>query len=70
MLDISDLLVGAGVTPDTIAEFVGVTESGGNTIVNVDADGSGAAAAQQLVTLQGVTNVTLQQLLDNHQVVV
>ncbi|MBI2752540.1 MAG: type I secretion C-terminal target domain-containing protein, partial [Betaproteobacteria bacterium] len=69
VLDVSDLLVGSGATADTIADFVSVTESGGNTVVSVDADGAGAAPAQQIVTLQGVTNMTLQQLLDNHQIV-
>ena len=70
MLDLSDLLAGSGVTPATIGEFVSVAESAGNTIVSVDTDGAGAAPAHEVVTLQGVTQTTLQQLLDNHQIVV
>jgi hypothetical protein len=71
LLDIKDLLAGSGYTGDasTLAQFVSVTQSGGNTIVSVDSDGAGAAPAQNVVTLQGVTNTTLQQLLDNHQIV-
>jgi hypothetical protein len=34
----------------------------------VDADGGGNSY-QTLVTLNGVTGVTLQQMLDNHQLV-
>ena len=71
VLDLSDLLTDSGYSGDaaTLQNFVAVTESSGNTIVSVDADGAGSAAAQTVVTLQGVTNVTLQDLLNNQQIV-
>ena len=52
----SDLLVGTGATLDTIGDFLSITEVGGNSIVSVDLDGSGAGSGQHLVTLAGVTN--------------
>ncbi|OGA14874.1 MAG: hypothetical protein A3I63_08395 [Betaproteobacteria bacterium RIFCSPLOWO2_02_FULL_66_14] len=70
VLDLSELLVGSGATPETIAEFINLTASGADTVVSVDPDGAGAMPAQQIVTLQGVINLTLQQLIDNHQVVI
>ncbi|MGQ0750832.1 MAG: type I secretion C-terminal target domain-containing protein, partial [Betaproteobacteria bacterium] len=71
VLDISDLLTDSGYAGDaaTLQNFVSVVESGGNTLVSVDADGAGPATAQQIVTLQGVTNTTLQDLLNNNQIV-
>jgi hypothetical protein len=38
-------------------------ESGGNTIVSIDQDAGGlVASAQNVVTLVGITGVTLEQL--------
>ena len=39
---------------------------GDSTIVSVDPDGTGPATSIQIATLEGVTGVTLQQLLDSN----
>jgi Ca2+-binding RTX toxin-like protein len=70
VLDISDLLVGAGITP---AQFTGnasnylVVTSGANTTIAFDANGGDHADAVQIVTLQNV-NTTLNTLLTNGQI--
>jgi len=69
VLDISDLLVGAGATGGNLATFVSLRESGGNTIVSVDQDAGGAAPAQDIATLTNVTNLLLSQLLSDGQIV-
>ena len=38
---------------------------GGDTVVSVDLDGVGPSAPVAIATLEGVTGVTLQQLLSN-----
>jgi Ca2+-binding RTX toxin-like protein len=55
VLDISDLLSDLGVVDDPFAEgFLHLSQSGGNTLVQIDADGGGNKFVT-LVTLQGVT---------------
>jgi Ca2+-binding RTX toxin-like protein len=70
VLDISDLLTGAGITPATFdgnpASYLVVT-AGANTTIAFDADGAGAGAAVQIATLQNV-NTTLNTLLANGQI--
>ncbi|GAA4030668.1 retention module-containing protein [Actimicrobium antarcticum] len=73
VLDISDLLSGAGVKHADFAgheaDFLKVDIVGGNTTIHIDLDGPGAApvAAVPLVTLDGV-GATLDSLLGNHQI--
>ncbi|MDR0781317.1 MAG: type I secretion C-terminal target domain-containing protein, partial [Pseudomonadales bacterium] len=55
---------------DSIGQYLSVTHSGGNSIINIDRDGSGGAfSSVALATLNGV-NVDLATLLANHQIVV
>jgi hypothetical protein len=55
---------------DKIADYLSVTHSGGNTIVNIDRDGNGGQfSSTALVTLNGVST-DLATLLANHQIVV
>ncbi len=63
VLDIADLL--SGYTPgSSLADFVQLSESGGNTTVRIDANGAtGGSAYVDLVVLQGVTGLTVSQLL-------
>jgi T1SS-143 domain-containing protein len=71
VLDISEILPAAtegATSAGTLSGYVTLQEVGGNTVVQVDADGGGNTF-QTLVTLNGVTGVTLQMLLDNHQLV-
>ncbi|WP_448505958.1 retention module-containing protein [Immundisolibacter sp.] len=70
VLDISDLLAGAGITP---AQFSGheadylVVTSGANTTIAFDANGGDHSDAVQIATLQGV-NTDLSTLIGNGQI--
>jgi Ca2+-binding RTX toxin-like protein len=62
MLDISALLT--GFVAGSESQFVQIIDSGGNTFVQVDADGAmGGANFVDLCVLQGVTGKTLADLL-------
>ncbi|HEC5282802.1 TPA: VCBS repeat-containing protein, partial [Enterobacter cloacae] len=84
VIDISDMLVGYKAdadgaahyingkatidSGDTIKQYLSVTHSGNDSILNIDRDGSGSSYGMTaLVTLKNV-NVDLETLLANHQV--
>ena len=70
VLDIGDILPGAtqGATnASQLSGYVQLQEVGGSTLVQVDA--GGGSSFQTLVTLDGVTGLTLQQLLNNQQLI-
>jgi Ca2+-binding RTX toxin-like protein len=70
VLDFSSVLPGVDVTDPDLAAYIGVQTVGSNTVVSIDADGAaGSGAAVAVVTLEGVAGVTLQQLLQNNQIV-
>jgi hypothetical protein len=55
---------------DLIANYLQVTNSGGNTVISIDRDGTGGTHAMTtLLTLNGVTT-DLATLLANHQLVI
>ncbi|ANX03190.1 retention module-containing protein [Immundisolibacter cernigliae] len=70
VLDISDLLAGAGITPaqftDHESDYL-VVASGANTTIAFDATGGDHADAVQIATLQNVTT-TLDTLITNGQI--
>lgn len=51
---------------DSLGALLTFTTVGDRTIVSVDADGEGPAAALQIATLEGITGMTLQQLLSTN----
>ncbi|WP_427306299.1 VCBS domain-containing protein [Cupriavidus sp. H39] len=66
VLDLSDLLSGVSVTSANAAQFVRLSEVDGNTVVSLDRDGSGSAAAfQDVAVLQGAVGLDLNTLLSN-----
>ncbi|MBB3012847.1 beta strand repeat-containing protein [Cupriavidus alkaliphilus] len=66
VLDLSDLLSGVGVGSDNAAQFVRLAEVDGNTVVSLDRDGTGTAAAfQDVAVLQGMVGLDLNTLLSN-----
>ena len=67
-IDVTGLLSdNAGLTNANIGNFVKVTASGVDTVISIDRDGTGTARQDaQLLTLNNV-NTTLQELLDNNQ---
>lgn len=70
VLDIGDLLTGAGIAPATFDASPGdylVVTPGTNTTIAFDATGGDHADAVQIATLQGV-NVTLTTLTDHGQI--
>ena len=68
VLDLRDLLAGSGVAADgsNLSDFVQVANSGSDTAVYVDADGTGAGAAREVATLVGLSNLLLGDLTTNH----
>lgn len=70
-LDIKDLLVRYDPTTSVLADFVRLDVAGDSTTVAVDADGSANGANYvPLATLQGVTDLTLDQLLNSGSLIV
>lgn len=63
-LDISDLLSGYSYTSDDINDFVQINESGGNTTISVDANGTtGGSSFTDVAVLNGVTGLDLYQMI-------
>jgi len=71
VLDISDLLAGAGITSVQFnaapEDYLVVQTSGADTLIAFDANGGDHADAVQIATLQGV-NTDLTTLLGNNQI--
>lgn len=61
-LDISNILAGFDPLTDALSDYVNVSQSGGNTIVQVDATGSGQF--HTIAILEGVS-VDLDTLTNN-----
>ena len=71
VLDLHDVLPGAAqgqTTAGALGAYINVQTVSGNTVVSVDSDGAGGGAPVAVVTLQGITGVTLQDLLNNGQI--
>ena len=69
VLDVRDVLSAVHfdqADADTLGALLTFRTVGDHTIVSVDADGAGPAVAVQIATLQGITGMTLQQLLSNN----
>lgn len=65
-LNINDVLSGLDVTNGNLGAYLTVQTAGGNTVISVDADGLGSAYNPvTVVTVEGVTGLTLQQLLNS-----
>ncbi len=71
VLDLHDVLPAAAqgqTTEGALGAYISVQTVGSDTVVSVDSDGAGGAVAVQVVTLQGITGVTLADLLSNSQI--
>ena len=69
VLDVRDVLSAVHFDPgsaDTVGALLTFRTEGDHTVVSVDADGAGPSVAVQIATLEGVTGLTLQQLLSNN----
>ena len=64
-LELSDVLPGTDPTDPNLGAYLKVETVNGNTVISVDPDGVGGAPAITVVTLEGVSGVTLQQLLQH-----
>ena len=67
-LNVQDVLSGIvpeGADAGTLGACLTFETVGNSTVVRVDIGGTGPEAPLQIVTLEGVTGVTLQQLLNN-----
>jgi len=59
---VADLLIGYDPLNSLVTDFVQITDSGGNSIVKIDADGAGTAYSfTQIAVLTGVTGLTDEQ---------
>ncbi len=70
-MDISDVLVGYNPLTSLIDDFVTFTNSGGNTIMAIDRDGTaGTYSAVNVASLTGITSLDADTLLTNGNLVV
>ncbi|MCS5452236.1 BapA/Bap/LapF family large adhesin [Enterobacter huaxiensis] len=68
-IDIGDLLVGWNGSASTLGNYVSVSQSGGNTVISIDRDGTGAAYTKSaLVTLDGV-QTTYDELVNQQHII-
>ena len=69
VLDIRDVLSATHFDrpdADSLGALLTFTTMGDRTIVSVDAEGVDPVAPLQIATLEGITGITLQQLLSNN----
>lgn len=69
VLDVRDVLSATHFDrpdADSLGAQLTFTTVGDRTIVSVDAEGVDPVAPLQLATLEGITGITLQQLLSNN----
>lgn len=70
VLDVSELLIGADVTMNNIAEFLSLRTVGDNTVVSIDRDGRGDDFnSVDLIILGDVKGYSLDDLVTNNQIV-
>jgi Ca2+-binding RTX toxin-like protein len=66
VLQVSDVLTGYDPLSDSIGDFLIANEEDGSTTISVDADGTGSqSTAVEVVTLDGVTEINLAEMLSN-----
>ncbi|MEQ1159877.1 Ig-like domain-containing protein [Acinetobacter calcoaceticus] len=69
-IDLSELLIDYSKDVSTLAKFINVEQDAGNTTISLDRDGEGTMFSSiSLITLNHV-NTTLDELLNNQQLVV
>ena len=69
VLDVNDVLSATHFDrpdADSLGALLTFTTAGDRTIVSVDAKGVDPVAPLQIATLEGITGITLQQLLNNN----
>lgn len=69
VLDVRDVLSAVPfdrADADVLGASLTFITEGDHTIVRIDPDASGPQAAVRIATLEGVTDITLQQLLSNN----
>ncbi|MCI5060686.1 MAG: type I secretion C-terminal target domain-containing protein [Alphaproteobacteria bacterium] len=70
-LDISDLLIGFVLGTSDINDFVQLTESGGNTTIAIDANGTaGGSSYTDIAVINGVTGMDVDMMLTNETLIV
>ena len=68
-LTLADVLPTKEVDDPTLGAYLTVETIGSNTVISVDADAMGGAEPVQVITLEGVTDMTLAQLLNNNPII-
>ena len=67
-IDLSDILTGFTAGTDNISQFVQLTDSGGNTLIQVDADGTGGFST--IGQINGITGMDEVALYNNGNILV
>ena len=68
-IDLSNILEGYDPLTESITDFVRITNSGGNSIVSVDVDGS-TNDFVQIAIIEGVGSLTNEQNLENNGILI
>ncbi len=67
-IELQSILIDYDPVTSAIADFVASRHVGGNTIISIDRDGAGVQyASVDAISLDGVTGVNIQSMLDNEQ---
>ena len=69
VLDVRDVLSAIPIDradADVLGALLTFRTDGDRTLVSVDPDGSGPTVPMQIATLEGITGITLQQLLSTN----
>ena len=69
ILDFSALLDGFDPVTMAITDFITKTVVSGDTVISIDADGSGSGAAVQVAVLDNLSNFNIQTMYDNGQII-
>lgn len=71
VVDLSLLIEGESDVNEAIQDFVHITESNGDTVISVDVDGAqGPKEAVEVAKLKDVTGTSLDDLIDNGNIIV
>ena len=69
-VDLSNVILGFDPLTDSINDFVFATENNGDTLLQIDADGTPGGARENVARLDDVTGQTLDDLLANGNLIV
>jgi len=69
-VDLSNVILGFDPLTDSINDFVFATENNGDTLLQIDADGTPGGARENVARLDEITGQTLDDLVQNGNLIV